>query len=233
MSAEEPQVAWTAIEAGARVIGSDGGELGKVEEIVGDAEADIFTGLSIEVDGHDTPRFVDADAVTAIWPSRVSVAVPASAADSLPEHRETPETAWDPVEEKEEANEGLIESVLGDVSEPGDQLEIGRSPLRAGLWAVAWGVIVGGLLAILPGVSLAGGVYAGLFVAALVLVSGQVWPPAADLVIGAAFGLAAAVYLLVDGQDALVSIAAGLLILAGAYLLGLVMRGLIAERFRR
>jgi hypothetical protein len=225
----EPQVSWKAIEAGARVVGSDDEQIGTIEEIVGDIDEDIFSGLAVKADGFDTPRFVDASQVVGIWPDRVTVALPASAVNTLPEHVETPTRDWDPVEEQE----GVIESLIGDVTEPGDELEIGRSPVRAFAWALVWGLATTLVFAVLPSVSLAGGIFAGLLAAALVLAMGQVWRPAADAVIGLVLGVAATAYLLLDGVGTVKSIVAGAVILAGAILMGLAMRYVIARRASR
>ena len=40
-------VSWKVVEPGWRVLGPDGDELGKVEEVLGDPEADIFNGLQV------------------------------------------------------------------------------------------------------------------------------------------------------------------------------------------
>jgi uncharacterized protein YrrD len=40
-------VAWTMVEVGWKVVTESGDELGRVTEVLGDAEADIFTGLHV------------------------------------------------------------------------------------------------------------------------------------------------------------------------------------------
>lgn len=40
-------VAWTVIERGWKVLDADGGEVGYVDEVRGDPEADIFDGLNV------------------------------------------------------------------------------------------------------------------------------------------------------------------------------------------
>ena len=42
-------VAWTVVERGWAVVASDGSEVGKVVEVIGDPEADIFDGLAVGV----------------------------------------------------------------------------------------------------------------------------------------------------------------------------------------
>ena len=40
-------VAWTLVEPGWKVLGPDGEELGRVAEVLGDTEHDIFDGLNV------------------------------------------------------------------------------------------------------------------------------------------------------------------------------------------
>ena len=42
-------VAWTFVERGWAVVASDGSEVGKVDQVLGDPEADIFDGLAVGV----------------------------------------------------------------------------------------------------------------------------------------------------------------------------------------
>jgi hypothetical protein len=93
---EQPQVAWKAIEEGAVVVAADGSELGTVTEIAGDAEADIFSGLVVSkgVLGHD--RFVPAERVTGIWPTRIETSLSRAEAERLEEYRPAVEERWEP-----------------------------------------------------------------------------------------------------------------------------------------
>lgn len=92
----EPQVAWKAIEADADVLSADGESIGKVSRVVGDATADVFTGLAILVDTFGGERFVAAERVTAIWPRRVQLDLPASTVESLPKYEDVPTVRWRP-----------------------------------------------------------------------------------------------------------------------------------------
>jgi hypothetical protein len=56
-------VSWLMIEKGWRVIASDGGALGRVDEITGDSGEDIFDGLSVDPSLLEGPRYVPADLV--------------------------------------------------------------------------------------------------------------------------------------------------------------------------
>ena len=40
-------VSWIVIEPGWKVVGRDGEELGRVDEVIGDSNADIFNGLAV------------------------------------------------------------------------------------------------------------------------------------------------------------------------------------------
>ena len=55
------EVSWKAIEKGARVVASDGEEIGKVAEIAGDSEADIFSGLVVSMSRLGRNRFLPAE----------------------------------------------------------------------------------------------------------------------------------------------------------------------------
>jgi len=60
-------VAWTVVERGWAVTASDGSEVGKVNEVLGDPEADIFDGLAVGAGAVlDRPRYVPSEQVGAI-----------------------------------------------------------------------------------------------------------------------------------------------------------------------
>jgi len=42
---DETPIAWTALPQGIQVVGFDGADIGKVEEVLGDRDEDIFHGL--------------------------------------------------------------------------------------------------------------------------------------------------------------------------------------------
>ena len=91
-------VSWKAIESGAKVFSSEGEAVGEVSMVVGDVDADVFTGLalSIETFGHD--RFVPSERVTSIYPERIDLALTKAEVERLPEYRETPQVHWRPEE---------------------------------------------------------------------------------------------------------------------------------------
>jgi hypothetical protein len=64
-------VSWFLIEPGWRVEAADGQEVGRVLEVTGDSNADIFDGLSIAFSMFDRPRYVPAEHVAEIVEGRV------------------------------------------------------------------------------------------------------------------------------------------------------------------
>ncbi|MGB2952041.1 MAG: hypothetical protein WBB74_01465 [Gaiellaceae bacterium] len=96
---EEPQVAWTAVEADAALVTTDGSEIGRVREIVGDKEADIFDGLVVKTSSHGPDRYVPSERVRRMWPHRVEVELTAAEAEALSEYKEPVTVRWDPAKE--------------------------------------------------------------------------------------------------------------------------------------
>ena len=96
MSEVEPQVSWKAIEPDAVVVSSDGQRAGAFSRIVGDPDADVFTGLAIVIDRLGGERFVAAERVRGIWPNRVELDLTADEIGGLPKHEETPSVRWRP-----------------------------------------------------------------------------------------------------------------------------------------
>ena len=85
-------VSWLMIERPWDVVGSDGGELGKVEEVVGDSGRDIFNGLVVACGLLSRPRYVPAELVTEIVEGRVTLSIGQDGFDQLEEHSEPPPT---------------------------------------------------------------------------------------------------------------------------------------------
>lgn len=59
-------VSWSLVEPGWRVFGSDGRELGSVDEVLGDRDEDVFEGLSVLGGLGDRSHFVDAAQIASI-----------------------------------------------------------------------------------------------------------------------------------------------------------------------
>jgi hypothetical protein len=66
-------VAWTMIEQGWAVYSSDGEHVGRIEEITGDENADIFDGLSVDAHLFEDDVYVPAEQVGPITEGRVEL----------------------------------------------------------------------------------------------------------------------------------------------------------------
>lgn len=56
-------VSWLVVERGWTVLGANGEELGKVQEVLGDKESDIFDGLSVSTSLLGKPQYLAAEHV--------------------------------------------------------------------------------------------------------------------------------------------------------------------------
>ena len=85
---------------GTPVLSSDGEEIGTVEHVLADADADVFDGVIVDMRaGPGGHRFADADQVEAIYERGVVLSLDAAAAERLPEPSENPATlAADPAD---------------------------------------------------------------------------------------------------------------------------------------
>jgi hypothetical protein len=83
-------VSWFVIEPGWEVVGSDGGKVGKVDEVVGDDTEDIFNGLAIVSGLFDKARYVPSELVGEIVEGRVQLTIPTAAAETLEGYEEPP-----------------------------------------------------------------------------------------------------------------------------------------------
>ena len=70
-------VAWTVAERSWAVIASDGKEVGRLDEVLGDAEADIFDGISVGAGAVvlDRPKYVPAEQVGGIEEGTVHLTI--------------------------------------------------------------------------------------------------------------------------------------------------------------
>ena len=85
-------VSWFLVERGWKVVGSDGAELGTVEETLGDENADIFDGLAVSIGLLDKPRYVPAEQVGEILEGEVHLTIGKAAFDGLGPYEGTPQT---------------------------------------------------------------------------------------------------------------------------------------------
>jgi hypothetical protein len=66
-------VSWFMIEPGWRVESSDGSDVGRVEEVTGDSNADIFDGLAIAFSALGAQHYVPAEQVGTITEGTVQL----------------------------------------------------------------------------------------------------------------------------------------------------------------
>jgi hypothetical protein len=86
-------VSWLLIEPGWHVFGSDGSELGHIEEVTGDQGEDIFDGLAVATSPTARPRYVPAEQVGTIVEGTVTLTIDPTTFAGLPEYGEPPESA--------------------------------------------------------------------------------------------------------------------------------------------
>ena len=83
-------VSWLVVEPGWKVVTSDGKEVGRVDELVGDTGKDIFSGVSVSQGLLRKPRFVPAELVGDIVEGEVRLEVDADRFERL-DHYDAPE----------------------------------------------------------------------------------------------------------------------------------------------
>ena len=66
-------VSWMLIEQGWSVVDSDGHDLGRIDEVLGDESADIFNGLQVLTGTLGKPTYVPAERVGEIVEGRVQL----------------------------------------------------------------------------------------------------------------------------------------------------------------
>jgi hypothetical protein len=66
-------VSWIMIEQGWTVVDSSGDEVGRIDEVLGDEEADIFNGLNIPTGARGKIAYVPAERVGEIVEGRVQL----------------------------------------------------------------------------------------------------------------------------------------------------------------
>ena len=66
-------VSWLLVEPGWEVVDADGESLGKVDEVLGDQERDIFDGLQVTSGVLGEPKYVPAEEVGTITEGRVQL----------------------------------------------------------------------------------------------------------------------------------------------------------------
>jgi hypothetical protein len=81
-------VSWLMIETGWKVLAADGTEVGKVDEVAGDSNADIFDGLAVATSALGKPRYVPAEEIASVEPGIVRLRLTRDAAEQLGEYLE-------------------------------------------------------------------------------------------------------------------------------------------------
>ena len=82
---------WKVVERGWAVAASDGNEVGKVDQVLGDAEADIFDGLAVGTGTVLTrPLYVPSEQVGAIEEGTVHLTIDADEYARLEPYEEPP-----------------------------------------------------------------------------------------------------------------------------------------------
>jgi hypothetical protein len=84
-------VSWFLIEPGWKVESSDGAEVGHVEEVTGDSNADVFDGITVGSSMFARPRYVPSEEVGEIVEGRIRLKVDRAAFEQLGEFKEPPE----------------------------------------------------------------------------------------------------------------------------------------------
>jgi hypothetical protein len=85
MSQGDP-VSWLMIEPGWKVVDSDDQEIGRIEQVAGDTDADIFSGLLISTGLISGTRYVPAEQVGPITEGRVQLQLTRAEAKHLRAH---------------------------------------------------------------------------------------------------------------------------------------------------
>jgi uncharacterized protein YrrD len=92
-------VAWIMIEPGWVVLDADGKEIGRVHEVTGDENSDIFDGLAIKQGILSKDKYVPSEHVAAIREGEVVLDIPHDAVENL-------ETFTEPAPEEQVIPEG-------------------------------------------------------------------------------------------------------------------------------
>jgi hypothetical protein len=83
-------VSWFLIEPGWKVAGSDGSELGTVQEVTGDSSLDIFDGLAVTPGLLGKTRYVPAELVGEIVEGEITLSIGQDEFERLDEHSSPP-----------------------------------------------------------------------------------------------------------------------------------------------
>jgi hypothetical protein len=86
-------ISYLVLEDGTPVLAADGEQVGTVEHVLADADADVFDGLILDMRaGPGGHRFADASQVDSLYERGVVLTLDQAAAEQLPEPSENPAT---------------------------------------------------------------------------------------------------------------------------------------------
>jgi hypothetical protein len=80
-------VSWLLIEPGWKVVDAEGENVGRVEEVTGDSNADIFDGIAFASGALARPKYVPAEQVDSIEEGVVRLTVGKAAVGALTEYK--------------------------------------------------------------------------------------------------------------------------------------------------
>ena len=83
-------VSWMVVEPGWKVVTADDEDVGRVDEVVGDLEADIFTGLKILTGLLGKPKYVPSEQVGVITEGSVRLKLTHAEAERLADWADVP-----------------------------------------------------------------------------------------------------------------------------------------------
>ena len=106
-------VSWLMIKVGWKVLAADGSEVGEVDEIAGDDNADIFNGLAIATSAVGKPRYVPSEQVAEITDGSVRLSLSQEQVAQLGEYLEPATSA----EIEPDSKGGFGEALGADVRE--------------------------------------------------------------------------------------------------------------------
>ena len=112
----EDPVAWRVIERGWSVLDAAGNEIGKVDQITGDVEADIFDGITVGDGGTvlTRPKYVPSEHVASITRGEIVLDLtPEEVAKLAPYQELTSEPLASLKADPEQASGGLFERLFG------------------------------------------------------------------------------------------------------------------------
>jgi sporulation protein YlmC with PRC-barrel domain len=83
-------VSWLVIEPGWTVVARDGTDVGRVEEVVGDLDDDIFNGLAVTSGVLGRPKYIPAERVAEIVEGEVRLDLAPESVEQLDPHNPQP-----------------------------------------------------------------------------------------------------------------------------------------------